>query len=150
VATRFRNGKTGAVSKPLEEYDMHPAFTPIILAHTFAALAAVALGGAMFLARKGTFLHRIAGRSWVALMLVVAVSSFWIKGDGSYSWIHGLSVTVIVLLGVAVYYAISGRIEPHRKLMTGIYAGALGIAGLFTLIPYRLLGRLVWGSLGLI
>lgn len=129
---------------------MHAAFTPVILAHTFAALAAVALGAAMFLARKGTVLHRIAGRSWVALMLGVAVSSFWIKGDGSYSWIHGLSVAVIVLLGVALYYAISGRIERHRKLMTGIYAGALGIAGLFTLIPYRLLGRLVWGSLGLI
>ena len=129
---------------------MHPSFTPIILAHTFAALAAVALGAAMLLARKGTFMHRVAGRSWVALMLVVAVSSFWIKSEGSFSWIHGLSVTVIVLLGVAVYYAISGRIERHRKLMTGIYAGALGIAGLFTLIPYRLLGRLVWGSLGLI
>jgi uncharacterized membrane protein len=129
---------------------MHPSFTPIILTHTFAALAAVALGAAMFLARKGTFLHRIAGRGWVALMLLVAISSFWIKGGGSYSWIHGLSVTVIVLLGLAVYYAVSGRIERHRKLMTGIYAGALGIAGLFTLIPYRLLGRRVWGSLGLI
>ena len=34
---------------------MHPSFTPIILAHTVAALAAVALGAAMFLARKGTF-----------------------------------------------------------------------------------------------
>jgi uncharacterized membrane protein len=129
---------------------MQAAFTPIILAHTFAALAAVVLGAAMFLARKGTFLHRVAGRSWVALMLVVAISSFWIKSSGSFSWIHILSVSVIVLLGLAVYYAASGRIERHRKLMTGIYAGALGIAGLFTLIPYRLLGRLVWGSLGLV
>jgi uncharacterized membrane protein len=95
-------------------------------------------------------MHRVAGRSWVALMLVVAISSFWIKSSGSFSWIHILSVSVIVLLGLAVYYAASGRIERHRKLMTGIYAGALGIAGLFTLIPYRLLGRLVWGSLGLV
>lgn len=129
---------------------MQTAFTPIILAHTFAALAAVGLGAAMFLARKGTYLHRVAGRSWVALMLAVAISSFWIKSSGSFSWIHILSVSVIVLLGLAVYYAVTGRIARHRKLMTGIYAGALGITGLFTLIPYRLLGRLVWGSLGLI
>lgn len=129
---------------------MHASFTPIILVHTFAALAAVALGAAMFLARKGTLAHRIAGRGWVALMLLVAISSFWIKGEGAYSWIHGLSVAVIFLLGLAVYFAIAGRIERHRKLMSAIYAGGLGIAGLFTLIPYRLLGRMVWGAVGLI
>ena len=129
---------------------MHPSFTPIILAHTIAALAAVALGAAMFLAGKGTFLHRIAGRSWVALMLAVAVTSFWIKSGPSYSWIHGLSVAVIFLLGLAVWFAISRRIERHRRLMVGIYAGALGVAGMFTLLPYRLLGRLVWSTAGLI
>jgi uncharacterized membrane protein len=128
---------------------MHPTFTPVILLHTFAALAALALGAGVFLARKGTFTHRMAGRSWVALMLVVAVSSFWIKGEGSYSWIHGLSVSVIFLLGLAVFYAITGRIERHRKLMTGIFFGALVITGFFTLIPYRLLGRLVWSTVGL-
>jgi uncharacterized membrane protein len=129
---------------------MHAGFNAIILTHTFAALAAIALGAAMFLARKGTFLHRVAGRGWVALMLTVAISSFWIKADERYSWIHGLSVTVIALLALAVYYAATGRIERHRRLMTGIYAGALGITALFTLIPYRLIGRLVWGSMGLI
>ncbi len=128
---------------------MHPTFTPVILLHTFAALAALALGAGVFLARKGTFSHRIAGRSWVALMLVVAISSFWIKGGGSYSWIHGLSVAVIFLLGLAVFYAVTGRIERHRKLMTGIFIGALVVTGFFTLIPYRLLGRLVWSAFGL-
>ncbi|HJS38233.1 MAG TPA: hypothetical protein VJ789_08895 [Burkholderiales bacterium] len=49
---------------------MHPGFTPIILAHTLVAFAAVALGAAMFLARKGTFLHRVAGRAWAPLGLI--------------------------------------------------------------------------------
>lgn len=129
---------------------MQTAFTPVILVHTFAALAALALGGAMFLARKGTFLHRVAGRSWVALMLAVAISSFWIKSSGSFSWIHGLSVSVLVLLAVLVFLAITRRISAHRRLAIGLYAGALVITGAFTLLPYRLLGRLVWGSLGLI
>lgn len=129
---------------------MHPNFTPIILAHTLAAFAAVALGAAMFLARKGTFMHRVAGRSWVALMLAVAISSFWIKSSCSYSWIHGLSVAVIFLLAAAAHFAITHRISAHRRMVIGIYAGALMVTGLFTLLPYRLLGRLVWGSLGLI
>jgi uncharacterized membrane protein len=129
---------------------MQPSFTPIILVHTLAAVAAVGLGAAMFLAHKGTFLHRVAGRSWVALMLVVAISSFWIKASGSFSWIHGLSVTVIILLAAAVYLAITHRISAHRRMVIGIYVGALMVTGLFTLLPYRLLGRLVWSNLGLV
>jgi len=129
---------------------MQPAFTPIILLHTFAALAALGLGAAMFLARKGTFLHRIAGRSWVVLMLAVAITSFWIKSSGNFSWIHILSVTVILLLGIVVYFAVTRQISAHQRLAIGLYAGALVITGLFTLLPYRLLGRLVWGNLGLI
>jgi len=129
---------------------MHPSFTPIILAHTLAAFAAIALGAAMFLARKGTFLHRVAGRAWAALMLGVAITSFWIKSSGSFSWIHILSVTVIVLLGVLVYFAVTRQIGAHRRLAIGLYAGALGVTGMFTLLPYRLLGRLVWAPLGLV
>lgn len=128
---------------------MQNTFTPVILLHTFAALAALFLGAAMFLARKGTFVHRIAGRSWVALMLVTAISSFWIKSSGSFSWIHILSVTVIVLLGIVVYFAVTRQIRAHRRLAIGLYGGALMVTGLFTLLPYRLLGRLVWSTAGL-
>jgi len=129
---------------------MHPNFTPIILAHTLVAFSAIALGAAMFLARKGTFLHRVAGRAWAALMLAVAVTSFWIKSSGSFSWIHILSVTVIVLLGVLIWFAVTRQIGAHRRLAIGLYAGALGITGMFTLLPYRLLGRMVWAPLGLL
>jgi uncharacterized membrane protein len=143
------DAQTGAVLNEHKESDMHPNFTPIILAHTFAALAAVGLGAAMFLARKGTFLHRVAGRSWVVLMLAVAITSFWIKSSGSFSWIHLLSVAVPLLLAAGVYFAITGNLVRHQRMMVGIYAGALGVAGIFTLLPYRLLGRLVWSTVGL-
>jgi uncharacterized membrane protein len=129
---------------------MQPSFTPIILVHTLAALAAVGLGAAMFLARKGTFTHRVAGRSWVALMLVTAISSFWIKSSGSYSWIHVLSVAVPVLLAAGVYFAVTRNMVRHQRMMIGIYGIGLGVAGMFTLLPNRLLGKMVWGGLGLI
>ena len=129
---------------------MNASFNAIILTHTFAALAAIGLGAAMFLARKGTFLHRVAGRSWVALMLVVAFSSFWIKSSGSFSWIHLLSVVVPVLLAAGVYFAIRRNFVRHQRMMFGVYAIGLGVAGVFTLLPNRLLGHMLWSSLGVI
>lgn len=129
---------------------MHNAFTPVILLHLYAALAALALGAAMFLARKGTVLHRVAGRAWVALMLAAALTSFWIQRSGSFSWIHVLSVAVIFMLGAAVYFAVTRRIRAHRRMVIGLYAGGLVVAGLFALLPHRLLGSLVWSTVGLL
>lgn len=127
---------------------MCAGFTPVILFHTAAALAALALGALVFTRRKGTASHRLLGRTWVALMLATATSSFWIQSDGNYSWIHGLSVLVIVGLGGAVYCAVSGNITCHQRIMKGLFAGGLVIAGAFTLLPQRLLGRMLWSALG--
>ena len=129
---------------------MAQAFTPVIVVHAGAAVAALALGAAMFAARKGTLLHRFAGRGWVALMLVAAISSFWIRSSGSFSWIHILSVAVPLLLARGVWLAATGRISGHRRTMSAVYAGGLLIAGVFTLLPSRLLGQMLWSSLGLL
>lgn len=129
---------------------MAQAFTPVIAVHAGAAVAALALGAAMFAARKGTLLHRFAGRGWVALMLAVAVSSFWIRSSGSFSWIHILSAIVPVLLAAGVWLAATGRVSAHRRTMIGVYTGALVVTGAFTLLPHRLLGRLLWSSVGLV
>jgi uncharacterized membrane protein len=141
VEKLFRGAETGA---------MQTTFTPVILVHTVAAFTAIALGAGMFLARKGTFSHRIAGRGWVALMLLTAISSFWIRSSGSFSWIHLLSVAVPLLLAAGVYFAITRNLRGHQRMMVGIYALGLGVAGLFTLLPHRLLGCMLWSSLGLI
>ena len=129
---------------------MNAVFTPVILLHLGAALAALALGGAIFLRRKGSLSHRLLGRSWVALMLVTAISSFWIRASGGFSWIHGLSVFTLFALAGGVTFAVNGNIARHRGTMAGIYFGGLLIAGLFTLLPQRLLGHMLWSSLGLI
>ena len=128
---------------------MTAQFTPAILIHTAAALAALLLGAAVFLARKGTFLHRMAGRGWAVLMLVTAVSTWWIRSSGSFSWIHGLSVLTVVLLAAAIWFAVTGNIGAHRKTVTNLYVGGLLIAGAFTLLPQRLLGQMLWSSVGL-
>ena len=129
---------------------MTASFTPAIWIHLSAAVAALVLGATIFLARKGTLLHKVSGRVWAGLMLVAAVSTVWIKGNGSYSWIHLLSIGTVIILAGVVYAAINGRIQRHRQGVIGLYAGSLIVAGLFALLPERLLGKMLWGSLGLL
>lgn len=129
---------------------MNHEFTAVILIHLGAALAALVLGIGVFLRRKGTFAHRMLGRAWVGLMLVTAISTYWIRGNGSFSWIHGLSVFSLIALACAVYFAIAGNIAQHRRIMKNLYFGALIVAGAFAFLPQRLLGHALWSAVGLI
>jgi uncharacterized membrane protein len=67
------------------------AASPVIQIHAFAALGAFGLGIAQLAAPKGTLPHRTLGWTWVALMVVVAVSAFFIhtiRMWGPFSPIH--------------------------------------------------------------
>ena len=127
------------------------SFAPILAAgpaihiHLAATLAALALGVVMLVRRKGTLSHRTLGWTWVVLMAVAAGSSFFITGinAGRFSPIHILSVATLLLLPWAVYAIRRGKVQRHRWTMIGIFAGGLVIAGVFTLVPGRLLGNLV-------
>lgn len=110
----------------------------MIAVHLSAALAALLLGGAVLLMRKGTNLHRRLGRAWGALMLVTAVSSFWITRNGEWSWIHLLSAWTLVSLACAVYQVRRGNVRAHRGFMVGTYLGLVG-AGAGALAPGRAL-----------
>jgi uncharacterized membrane protein len=128
---------------------MQTLSTPVVMIHVIGAVLALIVGAAVFLRRKGTVTHVWFGRTWALLMLVVAVSSFWITGkDGLYSWIHGLSVFIVLAVPFGVYLAIRGNVSAHRKLMSALYVGALLVAGLFSLHPDRMLGELLWTALG--
>lgn len=117
---------------------------PHILLHLVAALAAIALGGVVLLRQKGTFAHRMMGRVWVGLMFVIAFGSFFIRARGHFSFIHVLSVVTIVTLLAAIYAIRHNNVRAHKINMRISYASLCG-AGLFTLLPYRMLGRLVFG-----
>ena len=39
-----------------------------------------------------------------------------------------------------------GNVDGHRKAMKGMYIGGCVVAGLFTLLPGRFLGSLLWGT----
>ncbi len=122
--------------------------SPAIQAHAFAAIGAFLLGVVQMAAPKGTLPHRSLGWIWVALMLAVAVSSFFvhqIKLWGPWSPIHLLSIFVLVMLPLAVWRAHRHQVQAHRWTMIGLFAGALVIAGIFTLLPGRIMNHVVFG-----
>jgi uncharacterized membrane protein len=122
---------------------------PAIPLHAFAAMAAFLLGLVQFAAPKGTLPHRTFGWIWVVLMAVVAASSFWIhqiRLVGPFSPIHLLSIFTLVMLPLAVWRAHTHRVTDHRRIMILIFAGALVVAGLFTLVPGRIMHRVIFGA----
>ena len=122
---------------------------PQIPIHAFAAMTAFVLGIVQFAAPKGTLPHRSLGWIWVALMATVAVSSFWIhqiRLVGPWSPIHLLSIFTLVMLPLAVWKAHRHVVADHRRIMILLFTGALVIAGLFTLLPGRIMHAVVFGD----
>jgi uncharacterized membrane protein len=122
---------------------------PEVQIHAFAAMAAFALGVVQLGAPKGTLPHRTLGWVWVVLMLVISISSFLIHGIrmwGPWSPIHILSVFTPVMLVVGVLAARGHRVGTHKITMISIFAGALILAGLFTLVPGRIMHTALFGQ----
>lgn len=124
------------------------AASSAIKLHAFAAMGAFALGVVQLGAPKGTIPHRTIGWVWVALMLVVSVSAFWIHKIqlwGPWSPIHLLAIFTLVMLPIAVLHARRHRVDHHRWTMLGIFFGALIIAGAFTFVPGRIMHAVTFG-----
>jgi len=130
-------------------------FTPVIAIHTTFALSALALGPVALWSRLGRAVrprwHRAAGYAWVTCMLGAALSALFIRSSLAWSvWgfspIHlliGLTVLALIRAFVDLH---QGNIPGHRQTMQSLYLYACIVTGLFTLLPGRLLGQLVWGQ----
>ena len=117
--------------------------------HAFAAMAAFGLGVIQLAAPKGTLPHRTIGWIWVGLMAIVAVSSFWIhplRLGGSWSSLHLPSIFTLVMLPLGVWRAHHHQVADHRRIMISLFCGALIVAGLFTLVPGRIMHAVVFGQ----
>jgi uncharacterized membrane protein len=124
------------------------AATQAIQIHAFAAMTAFALGLVQFAAPKGTLPHRTLGWIWVTLMLAVSVTAFFIHQIrlwGEWSPIHLLAIFILTTLPLGVLAAHRHNVVGHRNAMIGIFVGALLIAGLFTLVPGRIMHAVVFG-----
>ncbi len=136
------------------------SLTPLVAIHLTSALSALAIGPVALWARLGPrqhpVTHRAFGYAWVTLMILTTVSAFFLRAHVGPRWagfspIHLFIPFVLLNLAAAFYALYRGRIEAHRRHMQYTYLGAGVVAGLFTLLPGRLLGEWLWhGTLGLI
>lgn len=124
-----------------------PALTQI---HVAAAIAALLLGPVVLLRSRRDALHRLLGRCWVGLMLVVALSSFgiWRGGVvGNFSVIHALSVLVLLSLWSGIRAARAGQIKAHQTTFRSLYVYGLIVPGLFTLVPGRMMNDTLFAAM---
>ena len=129
--------------------------TPLIAVHMTAALTAIALGPVALWARKGATqrlkLHRAFGYAWVTLMLATAVSAIFIRDYAlpnivGYTPLHIFVPVTFYFLFRAFQCLAQGNIAGHRKAMQRLYIAACLVAGVFTLLPNRYLGNLVFNQ----
>ena len=133
--------------------DLAPLLTasPVIQIHAMAAMLALLIGAVVLFRRKGDRPHKAMGKLWVALMGIVALSSFFIwtiRLWGLFSPIHLLSIFTLVMLWRGVGFARRRNIRLHRLTMQVTYVAALVITGLFTLLPGRIMNKVVFGPEG--
>jgi uncharacterized membrane protein len=67
--------------------------------------------------------------------------------DSALSALHldsPVTLLTLVSLPLAIYRIRTGDVKGHAAAMKGLFLGGLVIAGIFTLVPGRLLGNLLW------
>ncbi|WP_105384082.1 DUF2306 domain-containing protein [Neorhizobium alkalisoli] len=117
--------------------------------HVAAVLPAALLGAYILLDRKGTPQHRLFGKIWMVLMVVTSLSSFFIHGINlfyGFSPIHLLSIFVLAGAWRAISAARAHNIRAHKASVIGMYLGGIVGAGLFTLIPGRIMNAVVFSG----
>lgn len=130
-------------------------FTLLIAVHMTAALSAVAIGPVALWARLGGTVrprwHRAAGYAWTTCMVTTLISAIFIRdftlpNIGGYTPIHLLIVYSAINISKGFLALKHRHWDRHRAYMQQTYLLACVVTGIFTLLPTRYLGRLVWGE----
>ena len=119
--------------------------------HVATVLPAALLGAWLIaFSERGSRWHRVAGRIYVALMLVASFDALLIHALNPGGWL-GLS-PVHLLVPLTIYGVLAGVAAArrgdrarHRRAMIRTYLLAIVVAGAFTLLPQRLMHAVVFG-----
>ncbi len=125
---------------------------PAVQIHLMAAVMALLLGPFAIYRQRRDRLHKGLGYTWVLVMTVTAGSGLFIETAlwprlGPFGPIHLLSLWALYTLWRGVQAARRRDLATHQMEMRSLYWQALGIAGLFTLLPGRLLNRALFPDL---
>jgi uncharacterized membrane protein len=128
----------------------------IVQVHAFGAMAAFALGVIQIVAPKGTLPHKTIGVFWIALMIVVTVSSAFIlrpAPPGAAYWerlspIHLFIPLTTFGLVSGVFLLLRGgpALKRHSLPFVSVFLGGLIIAGVLAFLPGRIMHEVAFGG----
>lgn len=115
----------------------------INIIHTVFSVTALLAGGFIFFNAKGTRRHVKAGWLYVASMLILLFTSFFIFDlFGGFGVYHALSIVSLVTMGLGIYFPLvarsnAGWLIQHYMWMSYSYVGLVMAGGphLFALVP---------------
>lgn len=118
----------------------------IIVFHVVTVLPCVPLGLYLLITRKGTSLHKQLGKLWVALMVITALSTLFIRPGMEMTWIHIFVPITLRASYLIITKARKGDIKGHRNEIVSLYLGALMLPGIAAfVIPGRLMNVMLFG-----
>jgi uncharacterized membrane protein len=120
-----------------------PRIPATVWAHLFTIIVALALTPVMLLRPRGDAPHRKLGWIWLSAMMLTAAISLFVENPhmNRFSYIHILSVFVLIQAPMIAHAARKHNIKSHRRGIRAMVTGALLIAGFFTFPFDRLLGH---------
>ncbi len=121
--------------------------SPAIQLHLATVVPAFVLGTwLIFASKKGAPRHRVLGALYLALMLVTAITTVFVRTlhAGEFSWIHLFIPLTLFGVFAALWAVRRGNIAGHKRAMIGLYIGVV-TAGALTLLPGRLMWRVFFG-----
>jgi uncharacterized membrane protein len=125
----------GIGSTPPESLRALPNLEPVtraapkVLWHLGVALSALAGGVLMLVMRKGTRLHRYAGRAWAVLMIGAAVTGVLVDVH-RFTATHATALLVFWMVPSAVLKVRRGDIQGHRRTIAYLLLAMVIVAGL--------------------
>jgi uncharacterized membrane protein len=118
--------------------------------HLAAALPAVLLGPVVLFRNSRDRLHKVLGYIWIAAIVALSVTGLVIPSEfpliGPFGPIHLFSLFALRGVGEGWFHIRRGDVAGHLAAMQSVWFGAVGLAGLFTLMPGRTLNRALFGE----
>jgi uncharacterized membrane protein len=114
--------------------------------HVATVVPAAFIGAYQILAPKGTPSHKMRGYIFLVLMIVTAVAAFFVRSiNGGFTPIHLFIPLTFFGVVNGLWRIKRGDVHGHRITMISLYFGAIGIAGVLTFIPGRIMHTIFFG-----
>lgn len=122
----------------------------IIQFHVMAAIIGLLIGPFVLFRERRDAWHKRLGYVWLVAMICVAATGLMIESHMALIWhfgpIHLFSVFTFWGVAEGLWHIKRGDVARHRAAMQSLWFGAMGLAGLFTFLPGRLINQAIFGG----